>query len=108
MRNLPEKNRYKIGEVAQAFGENTSMIRHWEKQFEMIKPQRNSRGHRFFTQKDVVCLKTIYHLTKEKGMTLDGAKQVLKTQGKKLTEKQELVMRLEYVKKTLSDIKDSL
>ena len=77
--DLPEKRYYKIGEVAKAFGVNTSLIRFWEKEFDVIKPKKNAKGDRMFTQDDVKNFQMIYHLVKEKGFTLEGAKKKLKT-----------------------------
>lgn len=76
--NLPEKRYYKIGEVADAFGVNASLIRFWEKEFKVIKPKKNAKGNRLFTKEDIENFKLIYNLVKERGFTLDGAKQKLK------------------------------
>ena len=73
-----EKLYYSIGEVAEMFKVNTSLIRFWEKEFDVIKPKKNKEGNRFFTKKDIDNLHLIYHLVKEKGMTLSGAKKKLK------------------------------
>ena len=78
-----EKLYYSIGEVAKMFGVNTSHIRFWSKQFEVIKPATNKKGNRLFTQADVENLKKIYHLVKEKGFTLRGAKGELKEERKR-------------------------
>ena len=75
---LPEKRYYKIGEVAKAFEVNTSLIRFWEKEFDVIKPKKNAKGNRLFTAEDIANLKLIYNLVKERGFTLEGAKQKLK------------------------------
>ena len=69
---------YSIGEVAQFFSVNTSLIRFWEKEFPSVKPKKNKKGNRLFTPKDIVKLDKIYTLVKEKGYTLDGANKVLK------------------------------
>ena len=69
---------YSIGEVAEMFGVNTSLIRFWEKEFDVIKPHKNKKGNRQFTKADVDNFHLIYHLVKEKGMTLKGAQQQLK------------------------------
>ena len=69
---------YSIGEVADMFGVNTSLIRFWEKEFDVIKPHKNKKGNRQFTKADVDNFHLIYHLVKEKGMTLKGAQQQLK------------------------------
>ena len=76
---LPEKRYYKIGEVAQAFQVNTSLIRFWEKEFDVLKPKKNAKGNRLFTQEDLKNIKLIYNLVKENGFTLEGAKQKLKS-----------------------------
>ena len=69
---------YSIGEVAEMFGVNTSLIRFWEKEFDVIKPHKNKKGNRQFTKADVDNFHLIYHLVKEKGMTLKGAQQQIK------------------------------
>lgn len=80
-----EKLYYSIGEVAEMFGVSKSLIRFWETEFDSLKPRKNSKGNRLFTQKDIDNLKIIYHLVKEKGFTLDGARKKLKeTQPEKL------------------------
>lgn len=101
---LPDKLYYSIGEVAQAFGVNTSLIRFWEKEFDIIQPKKNKKGNRFFTKEDIKNLKTIYHLVKERGYTLDGAKIALKEK-KDLGTEIELIFRLEKVKSELNNLK---
>ena len=76
--DLPEKRYYGIGEVAQAFGVNTSLIRFWEKEFDVLQPKKNAKGNRKFTPQDIKNLQLIYHLVKERGFTLEGAKIHLK------------------------------
>ena len=72
-----EKLFYKIGEVAEIFKVNVSLIRFWEKEFDILKPKKNKKGNRLFTKKDLDNLTIIYHLVKERGFTLEGAKQKL-------------------------------
>ena len=105
---LPEKRYYKIGEVAKAFDVNTSLIRFWEKEFEIIKPKKNAKGNRLFTQEDVSNFKLIFNLVKERGFTLDGAKQKLKKNPVKLANNHEIISRLEAVKAELVKIKNQL
>ena len=69
-----EKLFYSIGEVADMFGVNTSLIRFWEKNFDLIKPKKNKKGNRLFTKKDINNFKLIYHLVKEQRLTLEGAR----------------------------------
>jgi DNA-binding transcriptional MerR regulator len=76
--DLPEKRYYGIGEVARAFNVNTSLIRFWEKEFDALKPKKNAKGNRKFTPADIKTLELIFHLVKERGFTLDGAKIHLK------------------------------
>jgi len=73
----PDRLYYPIGEVASMFGVNTSLIRFWEKEFEVLRPKKNKKGNRLFSPEDVENIRLIYHLVKEKGYTLDGAKKVL-------------------------------
>ena len=83
--NLPEKLYYSINEVAQAFGVNASLIRFWEKEFEIISPRKTTSGSRKFSADDIQKLKLIYHLVKERGFTLEGARQRLKEEKTKNT-----------------------
>lgn len=105
--NLPDKLYYSIGEVAKAFDVNASLIRYWEQEFPIIKPKKNKKGNRYFTPEDIKNLKMIYHLVKEKGYTLDGARIALTT-NKKVNEAVEMIDRLEFVKSELIKLKNSL
>lgn len=105
--NLPDKLYYSIGEVAKAFDVNTSLIRYWEQEFPIIKPKKNKKGNRYFTPSDIENLKIIYHLVKEKGYTLDGARVALTTNSK-ISETITMIDRLEFVKAELQKLKDSL
>ncbi|MDY0780904.1 MerR family transcriptional regulator [Tenacibaculum sp. IB213877] len=106
--DLPEKRYYKIGEVAKAFGVNTSLIRFWEGEFDVIRPKKNAKGNRLFTPEDIENFKLIYNLVKERGFTLDGAKQKLKKNPDKVVENHEIISRLEAVKAELIKIKNQL
>lgn len=105
---LPEKRYYGIGEVAKAFNVNTSLIRFWEKEFDVLKPKKNAKGNRKFTPEDIKNLKYIYHLVKERGFTLEGAKTHLKEGKKKSLDNYEIVKKLETVKAELVKIKNQL
>ncbi|WP_312079002.1 MerR family transcriptional regulator [Chryseobacterium sp.] len=105
--NLPDKLYYSIGEVAKAFDVNASLIRYWEQEFPIIKPKKNKKGNRYFTPEDIKNLQIIYHLVKEKGYTLDGAKIALTTNSK-ISETITLIDRLEFVKAELLKLKESL
>lgn len=106
--DLPEKLYYDIGEVAKAFGVNTSLIRYWEKEFDILKPKKNAKGNRRFTPKDIDYLQLIYHLVKERGYTLEGAKIYLKTSKDKVLDNFEIIQKLEGVKAELLKIKNQL
>ncbi len=105
--NLPDKLYYSIGEVAKAFNVNASLIRYWEQEFPIIKPKKNKKGNRYFTPEDIKNLKIIYHLVKEKGYTLDGARIALTTNSK-ISETITMIDRLEFVKAELQKLKESL
>ncbi|MCT4629427.1 MerR family transcriptional regulator [Winogradskyella sp.] len=106
--DLPEKRYYGIGEVAKAFKVNASLIRFWEKEFDIIKPKKNAKGNRKFTPEDIKNLKFIYHLVKERGFTLEGAKTHLKEEKKQSLEKFEIIEKLESIKAQLIKIKTQL
>jgi len=106
--DLPEKRYYKIGEVAKAFGLNTSHIRFWETEFDVLKPKKNNKGNRLFTAEDLKNLKLIYHLVKEKGFTLEGAKNKMKEQPKNLKSNLEIISKLEAIKQELIKIKSEI
>ena len=106
--DLPEKRYYSIGELADAFNVNTSLIRFWDKEFDVLKPKKNAKGNRMFTPEDVKNLQLIYHLVKERGFTLEGAKTHLKEGQKKTLDKFEIIRKLEAVKTALLNIKNEL
>lgn len=107
--NLPENKRYySMGEVATAFGVNQSLIRFWDKEFDLLKPKKNAKGNRMFTPEDVKNLQLIYHLVKERGFTLEGAKVHLKENSKKTMDKFEIIRKLESIKTQLLHIKSEL
>lgn len=99
---------YSIGEVADMFSVNTSLIRYWEKEFSIIKPKKNRKGNRLFTQKDIDNFHLIYHLVKERGMTLSGAKKKLKQNKEGVDSNFEIVKSLQSIKNMLMEIKDTL
>jgi len=105
--NLPEKLYYSIGEIASAFGVNASTIRYWEKEFDILNPKKNRKGNRYFTAEDIKNLKIIYHLVKEKGYTLEGAKIALRNQSK-IEKNMEIIDRLEFIKSELLKLKESI
>lgn len=105
---IPKKRYYSIGEVAKAFQVNASLIRFWEKEFDVIKPKKNAKGNRKFTPEDIKNLELIYHLVKERGFTLEGAKTHLKEEKQKTLSNYDIVRKLEGIKKSLLNIKNQL
>jgi DNA-binding transcriptional MerR regulator len=103
-----EKLFYTIGEVAAMFDVNTSLIRFWEKEFDIIKPQRNKKGNRLFTKSDVENFYIIFHLVKEKGLTLEGAKKKMKDNKEDTINNFEVIQSLENIKSLLIEVKESL
>lgn len=97
-----------MGETAKKFGVEISTIRYWEKEFSILKPKKNKRGVRYFTQKDIENLHLIYHLVKEKKMTLKGASEYLKNHEKQGRYKIELLTRLENIQNVLKRIKEQM
>jgi DNA-binding transcriptional MerR regulator len=103
-----EKIYYTIGEVAAMFRVNTSLIRFWEKEFEVIKPRKNKKGNRLFTQADIDNFHVIYHLVKELGYTLQGAKERLKISNIETNKNFEIIKSLNKVKDFLNEIKSDI
>jgi DNA-binding transcriptional MerR regulator len=96
---------YSIGEVAQMFKVNTSLIRFWEKEFAIIKPHKNKKGNRLFTPRDIDNFHKIYHLVKERGFTLQGAKDALKAKPEQVDRDFEISRTLDNMKTFLLDVK---
>ncbi len=103
-----EKLYYSIGEVAELFNVAPSLIRFWESEFDIIKPKKNRKGNRQFTKEDIDSVRTIYHLVKEKGFTLNGAKDMLKNDVQGVKDKMEMIESLKKVRKFLKDLSKEL
>ncbi len=103
-----EKIYYSIGEVSEMFNVAPSLIRFWESEFEIIQPKKNRKGNRQFTKEDINHVKTIYHLVKEKGFTLQGAKEMLKGDSETVNSKIELISSLKNIRQFLAEVKDKL
>ena len=106
--NLPKKLYYSIGEVAKAFEVKNSLIRFWDKEFDVLKPKKNTKGNRRFTPEDIKNLKLIYNLVKEQGYTLEGAKNYLKSRKGKSLSNFEIITKLESIKNKLMKIKSQI
>ena len=103
-----EKLYYSIGEVAEQFNVAPSLIRFWESEFELIKPKKNRKGNRQFTKEDIESVRTIYHLVKEKGFTLQGAKEMLRNDNNSVKDKIELIDSLKSVRRFLVELRDKI
>ena len=107
---MAKKLFYSMGEVSEMFDVNPSLIRHWESKFEVLKPQKNKKGNRMFTPEDVENLKLIYHLVKERGMTLEGAKKALRKAPSEsgVDRDAELMERLQRIRALLVEVREDL
>ena len=99
---------YSMGEVTEMFDVNASLIRYWESKFDCIKPHKNKKGNRMFTPSDVENLKLIYHLVKEKGMTLEGANKTMKRRGGSVKRDVSILERLQNIRAMLVEVRESL
>ena len=103
-----EKLFYSIGEVAQIYGVNVSLIRFWENEFDILKPKKNKKGNRMFTKTDLGNLEVIFHLVKERGFTLDGAKKKLKENKKDTIDNISIIKNLKEIRTFLVDLREEL
>ncbi len=103
-----EKVYYSMGEVAEMLDVNPSLVRFWEQKFDIIKPKKNKKGNRLFTPEDVRNLKTIYHLVKERRMTLEGAQKYIKANRGGIERDMELAERLQSIRSLLLEVRQSL
>jgi DNA-binding transcriptional MerR regulator len=99
---------FTIGEVADKFSVNASLIRYWENEFDIIQPQKNKKGNRLFTQKDIDAIGLIHYYVKERGMTLKGARQKIKDNRADAENNYQLVQSLKQIKDALLEIKDNI
>lgn len=99
---------YSIGEAAKHFGEETSAIRYWEQQFEILKPKKNKRGVRLFTAKDMEYMERIHYLRRIKKLTIEGVKKELAFSGETVEQKVEVLRKLKEVRDTLEKFKNKL
>ena len=103
-----EKLFYPIGEVAKKYNVNVSLIRFWEKEFDILKPKKNKKGNRMFTKKDMGNLDIIYHLVKERGFTLEGAKKKLTENKSDTIDNITIISKLKELKSFLEEMRDEL
>ena len=111
---MPHKEReiskmyYTMGEVAILFDVNQSLIRFYEKEFDILQPKKNKKGNRYFTPEDIENLKIIFDLIREKGYTLNGAKEYLKSNMNSTKENYRVISTLENIKSFLIEVRDQL
>jgi len=103
-----DKIYYSIGEVAELFEVNASLIRFWENEFDFLQPLKNKKGNRLFTKEDINKIRIIYHLVKEKGYTLQGAREKIKSNKEDVEKQVEIVDSLQRIKLFLLDLKNDL
>jgi DNA-binding transcriptional MerR regulator len=104
----PEKLLYTMGEVTEMFDVKPSLIRFWTDRFDILNPKKNKKGNRLFSPEDVKNLEMIYHLTKERGMTLAGVEKYLKNNRKEAERETEIVRRLQTIRALLAEIREEL
>ncbi|MCC5915920.1 MAG: MerR family transcriptional regulator [Cryomorphaceae bacterium] len=104
----PDKLYFSIGEVAEMFGVNQSHLRYWEKEFPIIQPKKNRKGNRMFSRQDLENIRLIYHLTREKGYTIEGARRVIEHQKDDVEKIAEVIARLKHIKSELLEIREKL
>jgi DNA-binding transcriptional MerR regulator len=103
-----EKVYFTIGDVAKKFGVATSLIRYWEQEFGTIKPKKNAKGVRKYTKEDIKEIETVFHLVKQKGYTLNGAKELIESKRQNVDSQQELINSLTKVRQFLVELKGEL
>ena len=103
-----EKKYFSIGDVAKMFKVAPSLIRYWEDEFHNIRPKKNSKGNRRYTQKDIKEVEMVYHLVKEKGYTLKGAKELIEKKRTETEDTKEVIDSLKKVRQFLVDLKEEL
>lgn len=111
MQNLEQKNEkayYSIGEVSRIFDVNPSLLRYWEREFPQLKPYKNLKGTRYYTPADINTIRNIYYLVKEKGYTLEGAREKLAAKPQIVDRNAQIKASLENIKSFLQDIKNQL
>ncbi len=103
-----DKVYYSIGEVAELFEVNPSLIRFWEREFDILRPSKNKKGNRLYTKQDLDTLRVIYHLVRERGYTLQGAREKLKTGRDEVTRNVEVIDSLQKIRDYLLKIREEI
>ncbi|WP_101690564.1 MerR family transcriptional regulator [Dysgonomonas massiliensis] len=97
---------FSIKEVAEHFDVNESLLRFWEKEFDTINPRKTAGGSRQYSRQDIEDISLVYHLVREKGLTLEGARQMLKHKKDEATRKLDVIQRLERIRDELKSMED--
>ena len=105
---VPDKLYFKIGEVSKIAAVPAHVLRFWETEFDILNPKKNKKGNRQFTKSDIQKLRLIYHLVKERGFTLQGAKDMLQNNPEELQDKMEMIESLQRVKSFMQKLKEEL
>lgn len=106
---MSEKLFYTMGEVTEMFDVNSSLLRYWESRFKQLRPKRNNKGNRLYRPEDVEFIKLLYHLLKERGMTIEGARKSLQERSSdELSRESELFERLQYIRQLLVEVRETL
>lgn len=103
-----QKQYYSIGEVAKMFNLSISNIRFWEQEFETLRPKKNRKGDRFFTKQDIESLKVIYHLLKEKGYTIEGARKKMAKNPHEVSDRIAMIESLRKIRSFLVSLKENM
>lgn len=103
-----EKILYSITEVAKMFSVNPSLLRYWENEFDFICPYKSEKGTRQYREEDIEAIRLVYHLVKEKGLTLSGAKKKLKENRESVVNTEEIVYRLKIIRNELLALKEEI
>jgi len=99
---------YSISEVATMFNVNASLIRFWEKEFDIIKPRKNAKGNRLFTQQDIDSIALIHHYVKERRLTLEGTRQKIKENRNDVENNFQVVQSLKNIRAMLLELKENM
>jgi len=99
---------YSISEVAAMFNVNASLIRFWEKEFDIIKPKKNAKGNRLFTQQDIDNVALIHHYVKERRLTLEGTRQKIKENRNDADHRFQVVQSLKNIRASLLELKENM
>lgn len=105
---LPDKIYYSIAELSEHFGVANSLLRYWEKEFDKINPKRNAKGTRFYSKQDVEQIRWVFHLVREKGYTLEGARKHIKSHKKAVLNRIKVKESLQHIKAKLEELRDQL